>query len=43
MSKDGREMQWRQLAEHETPEMLSLPDNIDEKYDYLFFVMRCAY
>ena len=32
MAKDGREMQWRQIAEHETPELVSLPDHLDERY-----------
>lgn len=31
MAKDGREMQWRQISEHETPEIISLPDNLDER------------
>jgi len=35
MPKDGREMQWRQICEHETPEILSLPDNLDERYTSL--------
>ena len=32
MTKDGRETQWRQIAEHEKPEMVALPDNMDDKY-----------
>jgi len=32
MAKDGREMQWRQISEHETPELVSLPDGLDERY-----------
>ena len=31
MPKDGREMQWRQMSEHEAPEMLNLPDGLDDK------------
>ena len=31
MPKDGRETQWRQIAEHDRPEMLTLPDNLDDK------------
>ena len=31
MAKDGREMQWRQISEHETPEIISLPDNLDDR------------
>jgi dynein heavy chain len=31
MTKDGRETQWRQLVEHEIPELVALPDNLDEK------------
>lgn len=38
MPKDGRELLWRQLAEHETPELLPLPDNIDERCFYINFV-----
>lgn len=42
MTKDGREMQWRLISEHDTPELLALPDNVDEKYSPLqrFMVMR---
>ena len=32
MTKDGRETQWRQITEHEKPEMVALPDGLDEKY-----------
>lgn len=32
MSKDGRETQWRQITEHDKPEMVALPDGLDEKY-----------
>ena len=39
MPKDGRELLWRQLAEHETPELMPLPDNIDERYFYI----NCIY
>jgi len=32
MTKDGRETQWRQITEHDKPEMVALPDGLDEKY-----------
>lgn len=32
MTKDGRETQWRQITEHERPEMVALPDGLDDKY-----------
>ena len=32
MSKDGRETQWRQITEHDKPELVALPDGLDEKY-----------
>ena len=32
MPKDGRETQWRQIAEHERPEMVTLPDNLDDRF-----------
>ena len=32
MTKDGRETQWRQITEHEKPELVALPDGLDEKY-----------
>lgn len=32
MNKDGRESHWRQISEHETPEIVALPDNLDEKW-----------
>ena len=32
MTKDGRETQWRQITEHDKPEMVALPDSLDEKY-----------
>ena len=31
MNRDGREKQWRQLIEHDIPELVALPDNLDEK------------
>ncbi|EDO29309.1 predicted protein [Nematostella vectensis] len=42
MTKDGREMQWRQITEHEKPEMVALPDNLDDKYTPIqrFMVIR---
>ncbi|XP_048577711.1 dynein axonemal heavy chain 8 isoform X3 [Nematostella vectensis] len=42
MPKDGREMQWRQITEHEKPEMVALPDNLDDKYTPIqrFMVIR---
>ena len=39
MAKDGREMQWRQISEHETPELVSLPDGLDERYTLLFICL----
>ena len=39
MSKDGRETQWRQIAEHDRPEMLALPDNLDDRYTALSFLI----
>lgn len=39
MSKDGRETQWRQITEHEKPEMVALPDGLDDKY-VLFSTVR---
>ena len=32
MTKDGRETQWRQITEHDKPELVALPDGLDEKY-----------
>ncbi|XP_068697910.1 dynein axonemal heavy chain 8-like [Montipora foliosa] len=42
MSKDGRETQWRQITEHEKPEMVALPDGLDDKYTLVqrFMVIR---
>ena len=31
MTKDGRETQWRQITEHDKPELVALPDGLDEK------------
>ena len=32
MTKDGRETQWRQITEHDKPELVALPDGLDDKY-----------
>lgn len=32
MTRDGRETQWRQITEHEKPELVALPDGLDDKY-----------
>ncbi|XP_070568705.1 dynein axonemal heavy chain 5-like isoform X4 [Ptychodera flava] len=32
MPKDGRETQWRAMGEHETPELMPLPEKMDENY-----------
>lgn len=32
MPKDGREMQWRNLCENDSPEKQPLPDKMDEQY-----------
>ncbi|XP_028415382.1 dynein heavy chain 8, axonemal-like isoform X2 [Dendronephthya gigantea] len=42
MTKDGRETQWRQLVEHEIPELVALPDNLDEKFTPMqrFMIIR---
>eukprot|EP00794_Sanderia_malayensis_P000407 gene407-1042_t len=32
MPKEGRETQWRQIAEYDKPELLSMPENLDDKY-----------
>ena len=32
MPKDGRETQWRNLCESDTPELQPLPDKMDEVY-----------
>ncbi|KAK3735811.1 hypothetical protein QZH41_019912, partial [Actinostola sp. cb2023] len=42
MAKDGRETQWRQITEHEKPELVTLPDGLDDKYTPIqrFMVIR---
>jgi len=47
MPRDGREAQWRQLCEGDSPESVSkcrLPDNADEHYTALqrLLVVRCV-
>lgn len=42
MTKDGRETQWRQITEHDKPELVALPDGLDEKFSLIqrFMVIR---
>lgn len=42
MTKDGRETQWRQITEHEKPELVALPDGLDDKFTLIqrFMVIR---
>ena len=42
MPKDGRELQWRQIIEHDRPEIVTLPDGLDEKYVYFLDVFETS-
>ncbi len=44
MSRDGRETQWRTLCESETPELVQLPDKLDESLTSVqrFCIIRAA-